>query len=249
MTKRSQGGYTITEILISVAILGVVFLLGLELYRMGLEQNKSAEVNLALEAISKIARQKVRFPDTCSGSGASLSFTEPFSIADANGIDSRLLLEDTPPVALVQGASNVYGLNVLSLKLSNIVPVDIASLPRKYSGLLKLTAEKTENVAGGKGLRPRVLAAVMLETDASGNFLRCYFSEPSTVTCASLGGVYDVNQDPACQLPFNLTGCSSANEFLTGFVNGVPQCQSFDGACPAGKYVIGLSATGVVCSI
>ena len=89
---------------------------------------------------------------------------------------------------------------------------------------------------------------MIIETDAGGNFTGCYTDNTPSYSCTGMGGTYVPTATPPCQFTMTLGACTNTNEYLVGFNNGVPICQTLDGACPVGKYLIGISASGVVCS-
>lgn len=244
----SHSGFTLTEVLVSVAILSVVVLIGLALFSNNLEQLKRQEMNLAMNALTKTALQKIRFPTICT---ASLSFDAPFTIAAAStpeGIPIRIQLQQSPNVSIATGSTNIEGLNITSLRLTNLFAADLSTSPQRYIGLVRLRAEKSSIVTGGTAFRERILGALVIPVN-SGTYAGGCFTDSSTpVTCSSLGGTYNANQDPPCTFPMVLPACTNANEYLIGFQNGVPVCQNLDGSCPAGQYLSGLSATGAVCS-
>lgn len=244
----SPSGFTLVEVLVSLAILAGTFFIGIELFRQSQEKIRNQEIDLAFEILGKTIRQKVHYPNTCN---TFFSFTSPFSVtaaSTATGIPIRVVIDSDNNIAAVTGASNLEGLNIQNFRLTDLAPSDLSGVPRKYTGLIKLQAEKTQNLLGGKALKERVLGAMTIETDASGNFTGCYTDNSPTFSCAAMGGTYDPLKTPACQFSMSLGTCTNVNEYLVGFDNGVPICKSLDGACPAGAYLLGVSSTGVICS-
>lgn len=245
---NSASGFTLVEVLVSLGLLAGTMFIGIELFRQSQEQIRNQEIGLAVEALGRTVRQKVQYPNTCN---TSFSFTGTFSVATAStpaGLAVRLIVDPANNISIVDGAMDVEGINVLSFRLTNLTPIDLVSVPRKYSGLLKLSAEKTRNLLGGKALRERVVGAIVIETDAAGAFMGCYVDNSPSYSCAAMGGTYKPGETPPCQFSMSLGACTNANEYLVGFEAGVPICKTLDGACPAGKYLIGISPSGIICS-
>lgn len=246
--KKSNNGFTLIEVLVSLALLGGSLFIGLELFRQSTEQIKNQEIEMSFSTIAKTVRQKVQYPGSCQ---TSLSFPSGFNLAQAatnSGIPIRISLEEDQGKAIQDDLKNFQGLDIRSIRLARLLPSDLASNPNSYTGIIQISAEKNQNLIGGKDLKDRIVAAVTIEVDGAGNYVGCYTEKPIATSCQELGGTFKADSEPNCQFQVTLGSCTNANEYLVGFENGQPICQNIDGACNDGQYLSGISSSGIICS-
>ena len=218
--KRSESGFSITEVLIVVAILGILstgIAATLSFFGNGMSSvnNKSNLITLGDDINEAIARLK-RAPSKCP---AVLSFGGPIVAGADVPLRVRLDAHQTVQASL----ATKDGLKVESLVFKAAELISSSATQKIFSGSVELNAQST----GQDILRaPRRLSKLVVRTDADGKFLTCDFqSDREQEYCEALGGKYDPDSDPRCTLP------PVANQM-----------------CPDGQFVIGLENGQIVCS-
>ena len=217
---RSENGFTITEVLIVVAILGILssgIAATLSFFGNGMASvnNKSNLITLGDDINDTVARLK-RAPAKCP---QVLTFAGPI----AAGIDTALQIRLDAHQAVHKDLVTSEGLKVESLVFKAPELISSTATQKVFSGSIELNAQ---SVAKDVLRAPRRLSKLVVRTDADGKFLTCDFqTDRDQEYCESLGGKFDPDSDPRCVLP------PIANQI-----------------CPDGQYVIGLENGQILCS-
>jgi type II secretory pathway pseudopilin PulG len=237
MKINNDKGFTLIQMLIGIALLGVMSMASLSLFTGMMKQAKSSESTAEFSKMHDDISTIVRNSDLCTAALKGITVGQSASEVRFNLPGSNRSIE----------AGKGYGANwnLQSVSLSGVVPVAGAA-PNMRQGLLTLNAFKQSDATATKrdefyiyftldasnqidsclsSTDPEIVKANCASLGGTSTGTNCTLPPVSAVNnCNALGGTYDNTKTPKCQLK---NPCA-ANEIFMGTIAGVPQCKSPD---------------------
>lgn len=268
--KKPSVGMTVVEILVAMAIMGILAAMGATLTKMSVDATRFSDQKNELDSLAELIAEKLKFETTCRGtigptSGLNLQITSSvyddnlsrsFNPTDANGG------WEIPMVLPGIGAGTTMDQDVLNNSTNSLIMgrrLKIDNI-RLADGVRYTVGTNTHYVASvylsasdinGFKYKPVMISTVNISVDASSNIVTCSTAQsanPAEV-CTSMGCNWNAGATPPCNCASEMSPCPQIGFYPVAYRNGIPDCRPLGGDdCSGSAYLVGIGIERTYCS-
>jgi prepilin-type N-terminal cleavage/methylation domain-containing protein len=185
-----SSGFTLIEIMIAVGLLTVAALGVASMAVLMLRSSNSYKSEVGAITLRGSIQEALKTAQSCQTLMSFPSGFDPVRAATADGVPVQINL---PGTGLIVQSATVpsLDLNIGSLQFSNAISAGVnANGNRLYYGMININASKvsTESL-GSQQMRGRMVASVIIETNAANVFVGCNLQMTANDICSQMGGV------------------------------------------------------------